>query len=63
MYINIKIGANYMYMLGKPDGKTLYNVLSEWPNYILELEPLALAFFLVIYSPFYIIAKFKKQNT
>ncbi|HHH53221.1 MAG TPA: TIGR02206 family membrane protein [Bacteroidetes bacterium] len=63
MYINTKIGANYMYMLGKPDGETMYNILSEWPDYILQLEPLALAFFLVIYLPFFIVKKLSKKTS
>ncbi len=58
MFIDMKIGANYMFMLGKPDTTTLYNILSEWPNYILELEPLALLLFGILYLPFFIYDRF-----
>ncbi len=64
MFINMKIGANYMFMLGKPDTKTLYSILSEWPYYIIELEPMALFLFGIIYLPFYIVKKISsKRNT
>jgi len=55
--INIYLGSNYMYMQGKPDGKTLYNALWDWPQYIIQLEFLALFFFSLIYLPFYMIKK------
>ena len=53
-FINIKIGANYMYMVAKPEGKTMYNLLGDWPFYILQLEFVALLLFSVIYIPFYL---------
>lgn len=59
-FIDRQIGANYMYMVSKPDGKTMYDLLSAWPTYILQLEFIALAFFFVFYLPFYIIAKRQK---
>lgn len=58
--IDIYMGANYMYMVAKPDGKTLYNALGDWPIYILQLEFLAIFFFSIIYLPFYIIEKMAK---
>ena len=55
--INTQLGSNYMYMQGKPDGKTLYNALLDWPYYIIQLEFLAIFFFSLIYLPFRFIHK------
>ena len=56
-FVNIYLGSNYMYMQGKPDGKTLYNVLWDYPRYIIQLEFIALFFFSLIYLPFYLLKK------
>jgi hypothetical integral membrane protein (TIGR02206 family) len=63
MFINMKIGANYMFMLGKPDTETMYDILSEWPYYILELEPLALFLFGILYLPFFIVKKINEKKS
>ncbi len=55
--INTQLGSNYMYMQGKPEGKTLYNALLDWPYYIIQLEFLAIFFFSLIYLPFYFMSK------
>jgi hypothetical integral membrane protein (TIGR02206 family) len=48
-------GANYGFLAHRPLAKTLLNSLSEhyW-MYLLELEILALLFFVVLYSPFWV---------
>ena len=53
-FIDRLIGANYMFMVAKPNGKTMYDLLSDWPSYILQLEFVALGFFLFIFLPFYL---------
>jgi hypothetical integral membrane protein (TIGR02206 family) len=53
-FINVQIGANYMYMSGKPESATMYSLLGDWPIYILQLEFVALLLFSIIYLPFYL---------
>jgi hypothetical integral membrane protein (TIGR02206 family) len=48
-FVNNVLDSNYMFMNGKPPGKTFYSLLPEWPYYFIALE-LVLAFgFSVIY--------------
>lgn len=61
-FINIAIGANYMYMVAKPDGTTMYSLLSDWPYYILQLEFVALLLFSILYLPFYISGRYIKKS-
>lgn len=51
--INIALGANYMYLNGKPPGKTFYDLLGPWPDYILSLELAVIVFFSILLIPFY----------
>ncbi len=51
--INLSLGANYMYLNDKPPGKTFYDLLGPWPDYILVLEVMILIFFSLILLPFY----------
>ncbi|MBK9257735.1 MAG: TIGR02206 family membrane protein [Saprospiraceae bacterium] len=51
--INLFFGSNYMYLNGKPAGKTFYDLLGEWPGYIITLEFVVIAFFAIILIPFY----------
>ncbi len=52
-FIDITIGANYMFMVGHPKGNTIYNLLGEWPIYFLNLEWFMLIGFTVLTLPFY----------
>ena len=46
-------GANYGYLLHRPEAASLLNLLSDSrPLYLLEMHLLALFFFLALYSPF-----------
>lgn len=58
--INKIIGANYMYMLAKPDGATLYSMLGDWPYYLIQLQILMWVLFFIILTPFWLAARFKK---
>lgn len=51
--INLALGSNYMYLNAKPPGKTFYDLLGPWPQYILVLELMLVLFFSVILLPFY----------
>lgn len=49
--INYTIGANYMYLLAKPEVSNPF-LIGEWPYYILILELIALLHFVIFYLPF-----------
>ncbi len=51
--INVALGSNYMYLNGKPAGKTFYDLLGPWPDYILVLEFVIIVFFSLLLVPFY----------
>lgn len=46
--VNVALGANYMYLNGKPPGATFYDLLGPWPDYILVLEFVVILFFALI---------------
>ena len=50
--INIGLGANYLYLVGKPPAGTIYDLLGPWPWYIVTLEFALLIFFSIAYLPF-----------
>ena len=51
-FINKVIGSNYLYVAHKPPGPTLLDALPEWPWYLLYVEAIGLAVFLLLYLPF-----------
>lgn len=51
--VNVWLGSNYMYLNGKPPGKTIYDLLGSWPDYILTLEFVVIIFFSLLLIPFY----------
>lgn len=50
--VNWLLGSNYMFIARKPDTPSLIDVLGPWPWYVLSLEAIAAAVFLLLYSPF-----------
>jgi len=50
--LNQLIGSNYLFVARKPPGPTLLDALPEWPVYILYMEAIGLAMFLLLYLPF-----------
>ncbi len=54
-FVDLSLDANYMYLREKPPGKTMYNLLGDWPIYILHLEFVVLILFTLIYLPFHFI--------
>jgi len=51
--INLALGSNYMYLNGKPPGKTFYDLIGPWPDYIIVLEIVVWALFTLMLIPFY----------
>lgn len=52
--VNHLLGTNYMYMQGKPPGKTMYDLLGPYPWYIISLHFVALGLFSLLTIPFYL---------
>jgi hypothetical integral membrane protein (TIGR02206 family) len=57
LIVDILLQSNYGYLLRKPSGSTLFDYLGPWPLYIIALEAIALASYLIYYLPFYYINK------
>ena len=52
--INTYFGSNYLYLNAKPVGSKLFDLLPEWPIYILYFEVIGIAVSLILYIPFLI---------
>jgi hypothetical integral membrane protein (TIGR02206 family) len=51
--INLAIGSNYMWTLGKPPVTSLLDVLGPWPLYLIPMILLGILNVLLLYSPFW----------
>ena len=52
--LNVLIGSNYLMINGKPATASLLDLLPPWPIYILYMEAIGIATFLILYLPFLI---------
>ena len=52
LLVNTLTGGNYLYISRKPDFPSLMDLMGPWPWYILGLEALGVASFLLAYAPF-----------
>lgn len=59
--INYMLGANYFYLNQKPESTSVLDYLGDWPYYILVTQLIIVPYFLLIYLPFYIVAKKSKK--
>jgi hypothetical integral membrane protein (TIGR02206 family) len=50
--VNMLIGSNYLFIAHKPVGPTVLDALPAWPWYILYMEAMGFAIFLLLYLPF-----------
>lgn len=50
--INLLLGSNYLYVMGKPPGTTFFSILPEWPVYLIYLELIFVAWALMVYGLF-----------
>lgn len=51
-FINISIPANYMFLRHKPATPSLLDLLGDYPWYLLSLQGVTIAVFLILYVPF-----------
>jgi hypothetical integral membrane protein (TIGR02206 family) len=50
--VNLLLGTNFLYINRKPETASLLDLLPEWPVYIVFMELIGLAVFLLLYLPF-----------
>jgi hypothetical integral membrane protein (TIGR02206 family) len=51
-FINTALGSNYVFLNSKPTVTSLFNILPPWPYYIIFMELIGIACFLLLYLPF-----------
>jgi hypothetical integral membrane protein (TIGR02206 family) len=57
--LNLQLNSNYWFTRTKPMGPTFYDQLGDWPYYMFQLEPFALAFFSIMFFIIGLISKIK----
>jgi hypothetical integral membrane protein (TIGR02206 family) len=50
--LNLAVGGNYLFICHKPETPSLMDVLGPWPWYVLSLEAIGIAVFLLLYAPY-----------
>ena len=61
--LNIMLGSNYLYVMGKPPGTTFFSILPPWPTYIIVLEVIVVVWSLMVLGMFKWIKKFKERKS
>jgi hypothetical integral membrane protein (TIGR02206 family) len=52
--VNLLLGTNFLFINGKPATASLLDALPAWPTYLIFMELIGLAVFLLLYLPFII---------
>lgn len=52
--INLLLGTDFLYINGKPTTASILDMLPPWPYYLIYMELIGLAVFLLLYLPFLI---------
>jgi hypothetical integral membrane protein (TIGR02206 family) len=52
--INWLVGSNYLYTMHKPETASLFDIMPDWPWYLLVVQAIGLVTFLLLYLPFII---------
>lgn len=55
-------GVNFGFLRAKSKDPSVLDLLAPWPWYIAELVPIALAFILVLYAPFFIADRLRRRR-
>lgn len=49
---NLAVGGNYLFICHKPETPSLIDALGPWPWYVISLELIGIAVFLILYAPY-----------
>ena len=60
--INYMLDANYLFLWEKPKTASLLDVLGDWPYYIIAMDLLLIPYFLILYSPIWLIKRIKQKR-
>jgi len=61
-FINLWTGGNYMFIMRKPSTASVLDFLGPWPWYIIPLELIALASFLILWFPVWVVESVSKKS-
>lgn len=62
--VNLLTEGNYMYLIAKPPGKTLFSAFPEWPYYILVIQGILIIWSYLLYGIYLLFLGLKpKKNT
>lgn len=49
-FLNKLLGSNYLYIIKKPDNASLLDILGDWPMYLIWMELIMIASFILLYG-------------
>ncbi|MBN8191303.1 TIGR02206 family membrane protein [Bacillus sp. NTK074B] len=60
--VNKLVGANYMFLMHKPNNTSPIDYLGEYPWYLISLEAISFFLFLILYAPFFLMRDKRSQG-
>ncbi|WP_242132678.1 YwaF family protein [Aestuariivivens marinum] len=60
--INYALKSNYFYLIEKPQAASLLDYFGDWPYYIIVVQIILIPYFFLIYLPFYLANKKKREQ-